>query len=169
MELTKNRDKLNFWPFAIVGSIILVVIACGITVKIALQNPVELDDGFFLSNYHKVDENINDLLTKQAIFKEKFEISFLTKELAMNKPSTVLLNITSIKELKNIENAKIELLLTRPDSNSSNQVLNSFKFENGEYLFGPIVLDKPGRWQVLAKIKIDKDEGFYKHEILAIP
>ena len=38
----------NYWPHAIVGSLILIVASCVATIILAVKNPVEMDE-FYLS------------------------------------------------------------------------------------------------------------------------
>ena len=50
-------DKKTFWPYAIVLSFIAIIIACAVTIIIALKHPVEMDSSD-MQSYQNVDENI---------------------------------------------------------------------------------------------------------------
>ncbi|NLC27754.1 MAG: 4-hydroxy-3-methylbut-2-en-1-yl diphosphate synthase [Campylobacteraceae bacterium] len=165
----KNKKELNAWPYAIVGSIFLVVIACGITIKIALNHPVQLDEGYYLSKYQDVDNSINDLLAKQRIFDETYTVEHNLRKVIMGKSTIIPVSVRLKTDLSLVDKASIELLLTRPDSNDFNLKMQSSTTKDGSYLFGPITVDKPGRWQLLAKVRVGEDEGFIKHEIFATP
>ena len=41
--MSKVKTERNYYPHAVIGMIIGCVIACGYTIKIALDNPVEMD------------------------------------------------------------------------------------------------------------------------------
>ena len=68
--------RKNYWPHAIVASIILIIISCAATIVTAIKNPVELDN-FYLDRYQNVDENINEIEASQRRFDSKFSIIFL--------------------------------------------------------------------------------------------
>ena len=43
----------NYWPNAIVGSLILIVASCVATIILAVKNPVEMD-GFYFERYQRL-------------------------------------------------------------------------------------------------------------------
>ena len=65
----------NYWPHAIVGSLILIVASCVATVVLAVKNPVEMD-GFYFERYQNVDENINEIAASQRRFDAKYDLDF---------------------------------------------------------------------------------------------
>jgi hypothetical protein len=164
-----KKDSLNAWPYAIVAGIILIIIACAYTIKIALDNPVELDSGFYLSKYQDVDYKINELLSKQKIFDAAYQVDFGIKKIVMKKPTTIPIAIIDKTSNQPVDLASIRLLVTRPDTNAYNIELSPTSIKDGYYLFGPITVELPGRWQLLAKIGIEDKEGFIKREIYATP
>lgn len=91
--------------------ILATVVACAWTIKIALDNPVEMDT-FYMEKYQKVDQNINEIMELQEKFNAKYDLRYSTESFVMGK------NSFSIKLLdkengKEIENAKVTLLLSR--------------------------------------------------------
>ena len=54
------KKERNYWPHAIVTVLIFMVFACAMVVKIAMDNPVQMDS-FYLDKYQQVDENINEI------------------------------------------------------------------------------------------------------------
>lgn len=161
-KVTKER---NYWPHTIIGMILATVVACAWTIKIALDNPVEMDT-FYMEKYQKVDQNINEIMELQEKFNAKYDLRYSTESFVMGK------NSFSIKLLdkengKEIENAKVTLLLSRPETNKDNKEMKPSKIENGNYIFDVIEILKPGRWQILTKIEIGEFKGYSKYEVYA--
>lgn len=172
MEI-KNRK--NYYPHAILIGIILMVIACIATVNVALKNPVEMDD-FYFEKYQTVDRDINEIEKMQNEFAKKFDVNFdlsrktITKKankVRMNEPIDLGLSIFDKQANASIQKAKVLLLITRPDTSKYNKELNATIAKDGRFTFDQFSVDKPGRWQVKAKMFVDKYEGFYKTEINA--
>ncbi|MBN2963221.1 FixH family protein [Sulfurospirillum sp. T05] len=162
----KQKKERNLWPHAIVGAIIFIIVACGWTVKIALDNPVQFDQTY-LAKYDQVDSSINELRANQQVFDGQFEAIFPLLKVEIDKPTQIPLQILRKVGALPVEEATVTLLITRPDTNAFNQEPHVSKGENGMFFFGPVVLDKPGRWQLLSKIQIDEFEGFVTHEVFA--
>lgn len=161
----KVSKERNYWPHTIIGMILATVVACGWTIKIAMSNPVEMDT-FYMEKYQKVDQNINEIMELQEKFNAKFDLHYSTESFVIGK------NSFSIKLLdkangKEIENAKVTLLLSRPETNKDNKEMQPSKIENGNYIFDSIETLKPGRWQILTKIEIGEFKGYSKYEVYA--
>ena len=77
--MSKVKTERNYYPHAVIGMIIGCVIACGYTIKIALDNPVVMDT-YYMEKYQKVDENINQILELQEKFNAKFDLSYSTEK-----------------------------------------------------------------------------------------
>lgn len=164
--MEEYKYKRNYWPHAIIISIILIIIACIWTIIIALDNPVEMDS-YYLEKYQQVDRNINDIIKKQKEFFSKYDIVFDTKKLNLDKPSEIIFSIIDKQTNKPLQKAEIIMLLTRPDSNKFNQEFKTKNTKNGKFIFENIVVNKPGRWQFKTKIKNGNFEGFHEYEVNA--
>lgn len=70
----RNNSK-TFWPYGIALSIVAIVIACIVTIVIALKNPVQMDN-FYMDRYQNVDENISEIHDSQRRFDSKFDVVF---------------------------------------------------------------------------------------------
>ena len=158
------KTERNYYPHAIVGMIIGCVVACGYTIKIALDNPVEMDT-FYMEKYQKVDQNINQILELQEKFNAKFDLEYSTEKFALGANS-ITLKLTD-KNAQPINNANVMLMLSRPDSNKENKQIVPSKVENGNYTFGPFDIQKEGRWQILSKIEMGDFKGYHKNEAYA--
>lgn len=159
------KIERNYWPHAIVLMILGCIAACVWTVKIALNNPVEMDT-FYMEKYQKVDENINQIMELQEKFNAKFDLAYSTEKFQMGQNSITLR--LSDKEGKAVNDATMFIMLSRPDSNKENQKLTPTHVENGNYTFGPFEITKPGRWQILSKIEVGEFKGYHKNEAYAV-
>lgn len=161
--MTKTK---NYWPHGIVLVLIFMVCACTAVVVIAMKNPVEMDS-FYMEKYQQVDENINEILAKQKIFDENYKLVYETEKFTMGTSNTFKMSIQNIADGKNLDQANIQLMITRPETNSDNQEITLKDAKNGIFVFEGIKADKPGRWQILTKITIGDKTGFQQHEIYA--
>ena len=155
------KAERNYYPHAVIGMIIGCVIACGYTIKIAFDNPVEMDT-FYMERYQKVDENINQILELQEKFNAKFNLDYSSEKFTIGQ-NTITLKLTS-KDGEAISNADVTMMLSRPETNKDNKSLKPSKVENGEYTFGPFEINKVGRWQILSKIEQGEFKGYHKNE-----
>lgn len=158
------KTERNYWPHAVVGMILGCVVACGWTIKIALDNPVEMDT-YYMEKYQKVDHTINTILELQEQFNAKFNLNYSTEKFDIGQNS-VILTLTD-KNGQPVNNASIRLMLSRPDTNKENRELMPSLVENGRYTFGPFDINKPGRWQILSKIEVGELKGYHKSEAYA--
>jgi len=155
-----EKKEINFWPYAIVGMILTVVMLSAWTIKVALKNPVQLENSYMMK-YQDVDENINDILEKQRLFDTKYSISLDSNRL---KPGKNRIEVrVSDKSGRAVGGAKITVLLTRPDSTQYDVELKEFDYMEGRYLSEEFTLQKRGRWNIVAKVELGNDEGFKKY------
>ncbi|AFL69305.1 FixH family protein [Sulfurospirillum barnesii] len=163
--MSKVKTERNYYPHAVIAMIVGCVIACGYTIKIALDNPVEMDT-YYMEKYQKVDENINHILELQEKFNAKFDLSYSTEKFQIGENSVSIL--LQDKEGNRIENAHVTMMLSRPETNKENRTLSPSRVENGVYSFGPFDISKEGRWQILSKIEVGELKGYHKNEAYAV-
>ena len=156
-----QKAERNYWPHTIIAMIVACIIACGWTIKIALDNPVEMDT-FYMEKYQKVDQNINEIIELQTKFDAAFDLSYSTEQFVMGQ-NTMTLKLTD-KSGKVVNNATITMMLSRPETNKDNKQMKPSNVENGLYTFGPFDIQKPGRWQILSKIEMGEFKGYHKSE-----
>jgi hypothetical protein len=161
--MTKTK---NYWPHGIVLVLIFMVCACVAVVMIAIKNPVEMDS-FYMEKYQKVDENINEILAKQKLFDENFELSYKTKKFTIGESNSFELSVKNKKDGTLVQSADIKLMVTRPETNKFNQEIVAKQAKNGIFVFEGIKAEKPGRWQILTKTNIDGKSGFNEYEVYA--
>ena len=147
----------NYWPHAIVISLVLIVISCVATIVVAVKNPVEMD-GFYFERYQNVDENINEIEASQRRFDAKYALKFEPEFDGLNGHFNISV---APKNGSLAPNFTHEILLTRPATNEQNQNLSA-RFDGQTLITQPVKLPKKGKWQILLKISDANDTGFYK-------
>lgn len=162
--MAKTKSEHTYYPHVVVGMIIGCVVACGFTIKIAMDNPVEMDT-FYMAKYQQVDHSINTILELQEKFNAKFDLAYSTEKFAMGQNSITIR--LSDKSGQPVNDANVIMMLSRPDSNKENKEMKPSHVENGNYTFGPFDITKPGRWQILSKIEIGEFKGYHKNEAYA--
>ncbi len=165
MTDTIKKEK-NYWPHAIVLVLCFMVFACAMVVKIAMDNPVQMDS-FYLEKYQQVNENINEIRAKQKVFEENYALEYKTIKFTMGESNSFKMSIKNIKDQSIVQDAQITLLISRPDSNDHNQEFTLKNAKNGVFIFDGIKAELPGRWQVLTKIKIGDKSSFNHYEVYA--
>ncbi|MDP2078730.1 MAG: FixH family protein [Sulfuricurvum sp.] len=153
-----NKDAGKKWPWIISISIIIVIGFSVATIKVALNNPVEMS-GYGMQNYHEYDKNVNEIINAKIEFDKKYSITFLTPQIS-DKKSVIAYTIKD-KSGNPIEDANLSVVLTRPDTTKLDITLDKPVIKNGVYTFKAIDLPKAGRWDIMAKITIGEDQRYY--------
>lgn len=146
------------WPILIGLSIVGVIGACVWTVKVAINNPVEMSD-YGMQNYHQYDRDVNQIIEAKIAFDQKYVIAFLTPQIT--EKGTVIEYGLKTKDGVEIDNAKVDVILTRPDENKYDINLTNPTVSRGKYTFAPVDLSKAGRWDIMAKITVGTDQRYY--------
>lgn len=146
------------WPWIISVSVVMIIAASVMTVKVALQDPDEPSD-YGMQNYHEYDKNINQIIEAKIAFDRLYTLEYKGDTLS-EKGSIVRYKITD-KEGNGINNAVVNVVLTRPDTSKLNIELEDPAVEDGLYTFQAIDLPKAGRWDIMAKINIDGKQRYH--------
>ena len=149
-----NLSDGKQWPIGVVVSTILIVIACAVTIYIALLQPVQ-EDGDMMMDYHTLDANANDIIVAGLIFNKKYSLVYTGQAVSQNG-SEISYKVQD-KDGNAINDAKFEVILSRPILSGSEITLNEPKVENGNYIFKNVKVNKEGRWNILAKVSIGDD------------
>ena len=163
-----NTHKLerNYWPHSIVAALVFIVIACAFTIKVALDNPVQMDT-FYMEKFSNVDRNINEIRAEQKLFEADFAMDYATKKFTLGQANNFAFQIIDKNSNKAVSDAQITLMITRPDSNDFNQEYTLKSAQDGVFRVSGITVDKPGRWQILTKVNIDNKSSFNRYEVYA--
>ena len=156
-EREKERIQMSdgkHWPIGIIAATIFIVIACGVTIYIALLQPVQ-EDGDMMMDYHALNANVNDVIVAGLIFNKKYSLNY-TGESVSQEGSTISYQVLD-KDGNAVNNATFEVILSRPILNGSEIFLTDPKIEKGNYIFENVKVSKKGRWNILAKVSIGND------------
>ncbi|OHD84850.1 MAG: hypothetical protein A3D90_00040 [Sulfuricurvum sp. RIFCSPHIGHO2_02_FULL_43_9] len=146
------------WPIIIGLSIVGVIGACVVTIKAALNNPVELSN-YGMQGFHQYDANANDIINAKIAFDQNYTIAFLTPQI-VEKGSIIEYKVSD-KSGKAVNDAKVEVILTRPDLKEFDMNLSNPSVEEGKYTFAPVDLPKVGRWDIMAKVSVGSVQRYY--------
>jgi len=146
------------WPIIIAVSTVIVIMFGVVTIKMAMNNPVEMSD-YGMQGYHSYDNDANDIINAKIAFDKKYSVAFVTPQIS--EKGTVIVYKVTDKEGKAINDAKIEAVLTRPDTTKLDINLSNPLINEGQYTFNAVDLPKQGRWDILAKVSVGADQRYY--------
>lgn len=148
----------KIWPYAIVISILLIVAASVATVVIAVENPVAMSDTD-MQDYHHYDRNANAYIEDRIAFNKKYKIDYISEKLDIDN-AEVIYKVTDMTGAA-VNNAKLRIVLTRPDNKNSDITLDMPAAENGIYTFKVGKLPLAGRWNIMAHVVVGENERYY--------
>lgn len=148
----------KIWPYAIVISILMIVAASVATVMVALEHPVEMSDSN-MQEYHNYDKHANDFIAAAIAFNKNYNISYMSEKFDVNS-AVVIYKVTDSSGAA-VDNAKIDIVITRPDNRNSDIILDNPTVENGLYTFNAGKLPLIGRWNIMAHIVAGDNERYY--------
>lgn len=146
------------WPIIIALAIAGVVGMSVVTLKVASKYPVEMES-FEMHSYHDYDHGVNEIIEAKIAFDKKYTLSFITPQLA-EKGAVVAYKVTD-KSGNAVNNATVQVVLSRPDCSTYDLNLSNPTVNEGTYTFSPIDLPKAGRWNIVAKFSVDKDARYF--------
>jgi len=154
--LSKSSGRI--WPYAIGTSIVFIFGACVATIVVATKLPVEKSDTYMMS-YHEADAKANELIKARIAFDKKYKIEYVTDGLTQES-SVIKYRVTDINS-NPVDNAKVSVVVTRPNNHKHDQKLENPTVQNGIYTFNSIKLPEPGRWDIMAKVDVDDVNRYY--------
>lgn len=155
-DVNKNAGKK--WPWIIAIATIIVIGLVINTVKVAINNPVEMSQ-YGMQSYHEYDNNVNAIINATIEFDKKYAVAFVTPKIS--EKSSIIAYTVKDRTGNAVNDANVSVVLTRPDTNKLDMVLENPSIANGVYTFKTIDLPKAGRWDIMAKICVGKDQRYY--------
>jgi len=153
-----NLNNGMIWPYAI-GISIMLVFGFGITtIVVANTAPVQESDTYMMY-YQKADANANKLIKDRIAFDKKYKIEYITDGLSID--NTAIKYRVTDSDSNPISNAKIKIIITRPDNHQYDKELLNPEIKNGIYSFSNIKLEKEGRWNIIAKVSVSDLQRYY--------
>jgi len=153
----KKKQTAKRWPILISLSIFTIFLASIATVIVALKNPVEMSDRG-MQDYHDYDMNVNEIIAARIAFNKKYTIEYLGK---LDQSNAVVAYKVTTKDGSAVNDAKINIMVTRPNDHATDIPLEDASVANGVYTFNSISLPKAGRWDILANFVIGNDQRYH--------
>jgi len=143
------------WPIGIITSIMLIVLACAVTIYVALLQPVQEDTDMMIG-YHALDANANDVIVAGINFNKKYHLTYIGESVCEDG-SRIAYRIEDLNG-NPIDTANIQLSIVRPVVHSTDLVkIGEPRIENGNYYFDNVKVPEQGRWNILARVSVGDD------------
>jgi len=152
-----NQSSGRIWPIAIAIAITMVFGFGVVTVIVTGKADIQPSDRY-MTYYQDADAKANDLINSRIDFDKKYKISYVSDGIATGK--TLAYRVTDLAG-KPINNAKILLATSRPETNVFDQKLDTPQVKDGVYTFDGLKFPKAGVWNLEAKISVGANTRFY--------
>jgi len=174
--MAKNNKEKSYWPHMIVGFLLLGITLGYWTVKSAIAVPVQ-ESNTYMMKYQQADMNINEILSKKALFDKEYTISIVDAPTVMqeleNAKRAKAEKSVVLKEGKNsfmykitakdhhaVRDANVSFLLTRPHTIKDDVYIGNIPLKNGEYRVEDITIVNPGRYSLQFRATIGNKTGY---------
>ncbi len=157
-----SESKGRIWPYAIVISILLIIAASAMTVAVAIQHPVEMSD-MDMQDYHHYDNNANDIINAKIAFDKKYTLTYHSH--SFDQANAVVSYQLVDKSGKAVNDAQMDIIVTRPGNHKNDMPFDKPKIENGIYTFEVGALPLAGRWNVLTRIVAGNERRYFNLKV----
>jgi len=147
----------KLWPFAIGTAVTLVFSFCVATVMVTGKANIQPSDDY-MTSYQDADINANDYIKAKISFDKKYDVAYITESIAGDNPQ-VKYQLKD-KAGKPVNDAKIVIAISRPETKEFDQKLANPKVQNGIYIFEDVKFPKAGIWNIIAKIDVGNEYRF---------
>lgn len=155
-EGERMRDGIH-WPIGIISSVIFIIIACALTIYVALLQPVQ-EDQDMMADYHSLNASVNDIIIAGVKFNAKYKLSYIGEGVS-TEGASIAYRIEDM-EANPVNDAVIKVVLSRPITSDNQLVLENPRITNGTYVFENVKVALEGRWNILTKVSVGDD---YRH------
>jgi len=152
-----NSNPGRKWPWIVVGSILGIVGLSYWTVRIAMNNPVQMSD-LDMQDYRHFDHDANAIISAKIAFDNKYRVEYVT-ETFKSDGATVRFKVLT-REGEPVNDANVSVRLTRPGTHDFDREINMVSVADGVYTFETVTLPKEGRWDVLTRIVAGDDQRY---------
>jgi len=146
------------WPYAIAGAITIVFGFCVATIVVTSKADIQ-ESNDYMTYYQDADAKANDLIQSRIAFNKHCKIEYQAKQLN-EKGTTLEYKITDLQG-NPINNAKLKLQISRPETHTLDQNLENPIVENGIYKFKDIKFARPGVYNLIARVQVGDLSRFY--------
>ncbi len=150
------------WPYIIGGSIVMVFGFCVATIITTSQANIQ-ESNAYMTSYQEADAKANDYIKDRIAFDKELRISYVQKKLNQ-AGSTIEYKIVD-KNNNPINNATLEVFISRPETHKYDQKLQNPVVENGIYKFKDIKFEKAGIYNLIARVKVGDLQRFYNVKV----
>ena len=147
----------KIWPYIIGGSITLVFGFCVATIMVTSKADIQ-ESNAYMTKYQEADLRANELINAKIEFNKKYDFAYVTEGIGGENP--ILKYKVTDKNGSAVENAKIILHISRPETAEFDQKLNEATFEDGVYILSGAKFPKVGVWNIIAKVEVGDDYRF---------
>ncbi len=171
--MSNSSNQNTYWPHMILGFVIIGVILGYWTVKSSVKMPVQ-ESNEYMMKYQEADLSANEIIEAQEIFNKLYNVELLNfkeanvefkylkrkvgKVFDLNNRDNLEYKVTT-KDNKNVDDANLSLLITRPHTNRDDQLFRHIKSKDGIYKIENIKLTKPGRY--ILRVRVQKGKAIY--------
>ena len=149
-----QHDPGRKWPWIVLGSIMGVVGLSYWTVKIALNNPVQMSD-IDMQDYRHFEHDANENIRAKVAFDQKYAVEYKT-ETFKPEGAEIMFKVTT-RSGTPVNDANFTVRVTRPGTHEFDRNVTVRSVQDGLYSFETFTLPKEGRWDVLTRIQIGND------------
>ncbi len=153
-----SKSSGRIWPYAIGLSITAVFGFCVATIVVTKSANVQESDAY-MTHYQDADANANELIQAGIAFDKKYKIAFMSDGIGQPNP-IIKYSVTDVNS-NPVENAKILIATSRPETKEFDQKLENPTYENGVYIFNGAKFPKAGVWNIIAKVNVGDDTKFF--------
>lgn len=174
--MEKNNNK-TYWPHMILGFLIIGLTLGYWTVKSASSIPVQ-EVNKYMMKYQQADLGINEIIEKKKAFDKVYNIALknvkmmvMTDNVNSNLPQPNVIQLTkgenkflyvvTKKDGTVVNDANVSFLLTRPHTVKDDVMVEHIAFDNGGYRTPVLDIEKPGRYTLQCRVKINDNQIGY--------
>jgi len=150
-------SKGRVWPYAIGAAITLVFGFCIATIFVTEGSEIQESD-VYMTKYQEADLHANEFIQKQIAFDKLYNVEYMTETISGKAP--IISYRVTTKDSQAVNNAKIEIAISRPETDKYDMNVKNPTVNNGVYSFELKKFPKEGVWNIIAKIQIDNKERF---------
>jgi len=129
---------------------------CVATIVVTQSANIQESD-VYMSKYQDADLNANEIIRATISFDKKYDVNYVEGFALTN---SVAFKVTD-KNAEVINNAKVIISTSRPETKEFDQKLDNPQIKNGIYLFSGLEFPREGVWNIIAKVEIGDDYKYY--------
>ncbi len=150
-------NKGRVWPYAIGAAITLVFSFCVATIFITESSAIQESDTY-MTKYQEVDLQANKFIMQRMEFDKLYNIVYITKKISGHSP--IISYKLTTKDGTALNNAKIKIAISRPETDEYDKTLENPSVDNGVYSFTLEEFPRKGVWNIIAKVNVENKERF---------